>query len=132
MKYLVQIVQYLKNKTILKNTWHWEAIFVALVLLSVFILTSKSYIEALGTLAVFFTFMHASVAERLSEAEEKRSFKQEKVIVACYYKLSRYFYMKEVLWFLYFSLLGAWSALIGVIIFLLYPIWRKYWRKYSF
>jgi hypothetical protein len=35
-----------------------------------------------------------------------------------------------IFWFVYFILLGAWSALAGVIVFLLYTPWRNYYRKY--
>jgi len=103
------------------RTWQLEATLVAIVLAAVAIYRG-SKLEWLGSLAVFFTFMHAQVSFRLSEAEERRTVAQ----VECYRKAQYYFLAKEACWFSYFLLMGSWSALIGVFIFLIYPIWRNY------
>lgn len=113
-------------------TYQVEFIFVASLLVLVVVLKGGSWIEFVGAGAVFFTFAHAKVANRLSEREEYRNKKGEddKTILSYYFKIKRYFYLKEVLWFAYFTLLGAWSALVGTVIFLLYQPWRNLWRKY--
>lgn len=92
------------------------------MLVVVDVATEAKPLEWIGSLAVLVTFMHAQVGFRLSEAEEKRDAKS----VHCYAWLRRYFIAKENLWFVYFSLLHAWSALVGVGVFLVYPAWRQF------
>ena len=108
------------------RTWQKEAFVVGAVLFSVVVLTGGKPIEYIGALAVYFTFMHAQIGFRFSEAAQN----QENVaaLVPCHAKSTRYFIAKEALWFLYFSLLGAWSALVGVFVFILYPFWRRWYR----
>lgn len=111
------------------QTWMGEFMVVAVVLVVVALVTQKGLIEWIGVLAVLVTFGHTQIAQRLHEREALRHAAREKVDIECYWKLNYYFYTKEILWFVYFVLLGAWSALVGVGIFLLYPLWRKYWRS---
>ena len=103
------------------KTWKKEALVVGSILAIIAIFKWQA-IELLGGAAVFFTFMHTQVSFRLSEAEQHRTEAQ----VECHRKAQYYFIARECLWFIYFASLGAWSALAGVIIFLLYPIWRAY------
>lgn len=103
------------------RTWHKEAAVVGAVLTTV-AWAKDQPIEWLGALAVFLTFMHAQVSFRLSESESRKTLAQ----VDYHWKAQYYFLAKETCWFLYFIWLGAWSALIGVIVFLLYPLWRKW------
>lgn len=130
---IVKIVESIKRFTHAK-TWHIESAFVFLCLASVavlrLVLTGQGWVEWIGVFAVWATFGHASVADRLEEKEKKRILTTGKPEVECYRMLSRYFYLKEICWFLYFVLIGAYSALVGVLIFLLYGWWRKTWRKY--
>jgi len=107
------------------RTWHIESLFVAAALILVVVLTGRrdSLVEWLGAVAVYLTFGHASVSFRLSEAEERRSTRE----VQCYRKARCYFLGKEACWFLYFTVLGLWSALVGVFVFLVYPLWRYAW-----
>jgi hypothetical protein len=126
----VNIVKYLK-KVLKVKTYVIEYIFVATVLIVVALVSKKGMVEWLGVLAVFLTFGHTSIADRLHEREANRYSIDKKVEVNCYWKLNYYFVAKEVCWFVYFYLLGAWSALVGVVVFLLYPLWRKLWRKYK-
>jgi hypothetical protein len=114
------------------RTYHIEECLVLVVLILVGIFAGKSSVEWIGVLAVFFTFKHTIISERLQEAEAQRAEKDglESVTVECYPKLGQNFLIKECLWFAYFILLGAWSALAGVVIFLLYPAWRKYYQKH--
>lgn len=129
-KKLAQIVLWVK-KTFHVQTYIVEYVFVGAVLVIIAIVSHKGLVEWLGVVAVFLTFGHASIAERLQEREAKRYHIDRKVEVECYWKLNYYFYAKEFCWLVYFYLLGAWSALAGVFIFLLYPLWRKTWRKYQ-
>jgi hypothetical protein len=103
------------------KTWMIEALVVFLVLALVLILTGSPKIEGIGAAAVLATFLHAQVGFRLQEAEERRI----ETSVECFRWQQRYFVMKEALWFGYFASRGAWSALVGVVVFLLYPIWRQ-------
>ncbi len=113
------------------KTYQIESALVLLALLAVTYFNQKNPIEYVGVLAVFFTFMHATIAEYMREAEAER-MKREMTpdLVACHYKLPYYFYAKETCWFIYFFLLGAHAALVGVFIFLLYQPWRNLWRSY--
>lgn len=126
---LIRFVEWMKVKFKIQ-TYIIEYIVVSVVLITTAIISEKGLVEWIGVAAVFLTFGHASIAERLREREELRHLKRSPVEVHCYWKLSYYFYAKETLWFVYFILLGAWSALAGVVLFLLYTPWRKYYRKW--
>lgn len=128
---MIKVINFIKEKTFLKKTWHIESLFVLVILSAVALISGKGKIEFIGVAAVFFTFMHASVAERLSEAENKRHLDGEVIYVDCHRKLPVYFYIKEICWLTYFALIGAWSAIVGVFIFMAYPLWRKYWRSHN-
>ena len=113
------------------KTYHLEMFFVAVLLVVLAIISGKGFIEWLGVIAVFLNFGYISVADRLREAEENRAKKEEAVTVDCYEKLDYYYLSKEVFWLLYFVILGAYSAVAGIFIFLCYRPWRKYYRRYS-
>jgi hypothetical protein len=125
----VRINEWLK-KTFKTRTYKIELIVAFGVLAVTALVSGKGLVEWIGVAAVFFSFAHMSVADRLREREEARKDKGEVVLVECFYKLDRYFMLKEICWFAYFLLLGAWSALAGVFLFLVYPLWRRVWRKY--
>ena len=108
------------------KTWHFENGAVAMVLLSVWLATGRKPIELLGAVAVFCGFCHASIAERMREREAARPVPS----VECHAKSTWFFLAKEACWFGYFVTLGAWSALVGVALFGLYPVWRRVWRRY--
>jgi hypothetical protein len=126
------------------KTWHLEASFDAALLGAVVVLTTPTDASAwLGALAVWLATRHASVADRLREAEELRQH-TERVIpvgalalpivrpaggVSCLRWLDRYLVAKELCWILYFALLGAWPALVGALRFLVYPYWRRWYRR---
>jgi hypothetical protein len=94
------------------------------------LISAKGWVEWIGVFAVFLNFGHVSVADRLAESQSHKVSQGNKADIECYYKLQYYYYGKELLWLIYFVTLGAWSALIGVILFLLYTPWRRLWRKY--
>lgn len=128
-KYIVSYFIKLRDVAHLK-TYQLEQLFVGLVLIVAALITQRGLIEWVGVIAVFLNFGHVSVADRLREAEEKRRERSEPVMVECYHKLDYYYFSKEIFWLLYFVLLGAWSALVGVGLFLCYGPWRKIYRKY--
>ena len=123
---------------------------VAIVLLTVSKLSGGGGIELIGAFAVIASFAHAQVADRLAEAEGQRreraldrtrfiarvkinelmdEVQDQNVAVHCYQWAARYFTAKEALWFVYFVAHRSWSALAGVGLFLLYPVWRRWWRR---
>lgn len=112
-------------------TYQIEYAVVFIVLSVTAAISDKGVVEWLGVAAVFVSFMHAKVANRLAEREALRmeSTEENKYPLPYYYKITRWFYLKEILWFAYFLFLGAYSALAGVLIFLLYEPWRSAWRK---
>lgn len=112
------------------KTYQLEQVFVGLVLIIAALITQRGLIEWVGVVAVFLNFGHVSVADRLREAEELRQQHKDLVSVECYKKLDHYYFSKEIFWLLYFVLLGAWSALVGVGLFLLYTPWRRMYRTY--
>jgi len=108
------------------KTWMQEMLFVGGVLLAVnYFREGINSLEYIAALAVFLSFGHAQIANRLAEKESKR----ENPEVECYEKLWWFFISKEVIWCLYFLLSHSYSALAGVGIFLCYPIWRQFYRK---
>lgn len=96
---------------------------VGLVLAAV-ALARDDWREWVAAAAVLATFGHASVAERMREREEAR----DEVEVDCVRWTWRYFVAKEILWAAFFVLTGAYAALAGVGVFLVYPLWRRWWR----
>lgn len=126
---LVRIVEILK-KILACQTWTIEQNFVLIILAAVALVSGSEPIEWIGVGAVYLTFGYTTISNRLEEIEHERQARGETPEVECYRKLQFYFFGKEILWTLYFIFLGAWSALVGVGLFLLYPYWRKLWRKY--
>jgi hypothetical protein len=49
--------------------------------------------------------------------------------VSCYRWSTRLFVGKEIVWLAYFTASRTYSALVGVLVFLAYPAWRRYWRR---
>jgi len=115
------------------KTWHYEMFFVAIILATVAVCSQiflgKGLVEWVGSLAVLLTFAHVQVAERLAEQAAKEEQVQGDATVDCHRWARRYLVSKEICWLVYFVFLGAYSALVGVGIFLLYPLWRHYYRK---
>lgn len=108
------------------KTWKIETLVVAGILIAVNLITHHLFsLDALAALAVLLSFGATSISDRLTEQEALRAQPQ----VECYRKFILYFLGKEICWFLYFFLTHAYSALVGVCIFLLYPLWRKFYRK---
>ena len=107
------------------KTWHFETAFVAIILMVTTLIAGAPAHEWIGMGAVLAGFGHASIANRLAEQQATKEVPD----VHCYKKLKYYWIGKEILWFSYFLILGAWTALVGAAVFMAYPFWRKYWRR---
>jgi hypothetical protein len=118
------------------KTWHIEGLAVATVLAGALFAFGRAgeWREWIAALGVQLGFHHASVANRLQEAERNRttgdlpSFKAWLHHVECVAWLDRYWVLKEVAWVVYFLATGAVSALVGCAVFLLHPFWRRWYR----
>ena len=129
-KNLVRIVEFIERNTPKGiHLFHIEDVFVFIVLMTTAFLSKGGYIEWLGVLAVFMTFKHTVEAFRLEDVVERMEAHGDTAYNS-HGRQTHYFYIKESLWFIYFFLLGAWSGLVGVIIFLLYPLWHDIRQKY--
>lgn len=106
------------------KTWPVELAVVTMMVVLTAHLSGKGWIEYVGALAVVLTFCYAQVNDRMAEDQERRS----KPSVYCWRWSRRYFVSKEIVWIAYFALQGAWSAIAGAVVFLLYPWWRSYYR----
>ena len=128
---LVHLMEFLRERLNMK-TYHIENMTVFLILTSVVVVTGNelNIWKWIEVFAVHFTFLHASVAQRLEERQRFKHKSHGVVEVDCYYKLPWYLVGKEVLWLVTFIHLQAWPALAGVLIFLAYYPWRSIWRKY--
>jgi hypothetical protein len=102
----------------------YEALFVAMILAVVAIISGGKVTDWTGAVAVLFTFLHGQISFDFQESQEQL----EKPDVACYKWSGRYFVIKEFLWIATFSLLRAWPLLVGTVIFATYPYWRKWLR----
>lgn len=107
------------------KTWKAEAAVVITVLFIQLCFTGFHVKEIVCALAVYFTFLHAQVADRMQE----RQALQATPDVECYKKSNYYFVLKELLWIAFFLMTQSYAALSGAILFSVYPLWRKYWRK---
>ena len=111
------------------NTWQREAL-VALVVLALPVCLLGVWadpVQWFGVIAVWVSFMHAQVSDRLSAKQAARARRGAPVDVECHAWERRYFVGKEALWCVYFVALEAWPALTGVALFLGYRWWRG-WR----
>lgn len=106
------------------RTWHVERAVAAVVLAAV-AFAAGGGVQWIAALAVLGTFAHMQIADRLAEREATRQVPS----VECHALAVRYLVAKEVAWVAFFSLTGAWTALAGVPLFLLYPVWRRWWRR---
>lgn len=106
------------------RTWHIEHLVVAVALLTTLVATGGGLVELIGAIAVQASFGHAAITDRLTEREAMRASPE----VDCYRWSWRYFVAKELAWLAYFVAHRSWSALVGVGVFLAYPLWRRWYR----
>jgi succinate dehydrogenase hydrophobic anchor subunit len=118
-----------------RPTWHYEGLVAGSILFIVAALTSpypetqqmwhaewKQFLVTwLSMFAVFGSFLHAKVGYRMSEAMKA----SDAPSVSCHEWLGKYWLSKEILWFFVFLLSGAYPAIVGNVIFIIYPAWRK-------
>lgn len=110
----------------LLKTWQGEVAVVATIMATTSYLTGGSLPAWLSAAAVTMSFAHGQVSDRMVEQEAVRP----KPSVHCYRTSTHYFLLKEALWCLVFLSTHTYPALGGVFLFLLYPVWRKVWRRY--
>jgi phosphatidylglycerophosphate synthase len=106
------------------RTWHIESAVVLAVLSITALIAGGEPVQWLGVLAVWLSFGHASIAERMREREALR----EKPAVHCHRWSSACFVGKELAWVALFLATHAYAAVVGCALFLLYPLWRRAWR----
>lgn len=110
------------------NLHHFEIGIAAIVLIVTGILSEKGYVEWIGVLGVLLTFEYTIIANYLGEFHSKRVAK-DRPQTMYHRRLLFFYYLKEGIWLIYFLLLGAWSALVGVFLFIFYAFWRSHWNK---
>lgn len=109
---------------------YFETGFVFIILALTAIISKKGPIEWVGVLGVTFTFEYQVLSTYLREHGEARKKRGKNVKSDFVYKEIQFlFYSKEVVWLTYFLFLGAYSALIGTVVFVCYGIWRKLYRE---
>lgn len=105
--------------------WKYELVVVTIILAITTFIFANDFINWLTTLAVLFTFQHAQIGDRLQE--QQRTL--DRPTVECYRKLAWYFGIKEILWVIVFLMLHNYAAIVGAVLFTLYPLWRAFYRK---
>lgn len=117
------------------ETWVYEAVVVGILLVFVAAVTTDwgglsglSWETAKPTLAnwlavggVLGSFLQAQVGFRMAEAQSA----QENPSVHCHAWATKYWLVKELTWASVFLLTGAYSALVGNVVFIVYPAWRR-------
>lgn len=110
------------------RTWHAEAA-IAAGILSIVPIAHRSGWEAIGALAVLMSFMRGQIADRHSAESAAIAAAGQAPQVDCWRWNGRYYVTGEILWCASFVHSRMWSALIGCALFLLYPVWRRYYRS---
>lgn len=108
------------------KTWHYEMFFAGVVLAISGAIQNNLLIGILSSSAVLLSFGHMCVSERLRE----RQVVQQEQDVECVILLNAYLWAKEILWICVFAATKNYSALAGCFLFLAYPFWRLWYRKY--
>lgn len=106
------------------HMYQLEYVFVLVVLSGVALWHGNTLTEWVGVAAVFFGFCHMSVGLALEMKQSTKAVPDEH----CYWKMSYFLYAKEAAWLVYFLLLHAYTALAGVLLFAVYPVWRRYYK----
>lgn len=106
-------------------TWVFESTVALLALSVVAIICGNRALEWVGVGAVWLSFMHGQVSDRLVERQAACATPD----VHCWRWSRIYFAGKELLWVAYFVAHRSYSALVGCALFLAYPVWRAWYRK---
>lgn len=118
-----------------RPTWHYETMVAAAVIFVVAILTtpepwmhvgdrfilSAFMVNWLSAFAVLGSFLHMKIGYRMSEAMAE----MQAPSVSCWEWSGRYWLGKEILWFFVFLFSGAYPAIAGNVLFIVYPAWRS-------
>jgi hypothetical protein len=107
------------------KTWKLELAVVVIVLGVTTWVSGVTAQNVIALLAICLTFCHVQIADRMREADEARS----DPAVRCRNWLNRYFVAKETLWVAFFLVSGSYTAIVGSALFLLYPFWRRTYRR---
>lgn len=108
---------------------YFETGLVLLILSLTALLSGKGWVEWVGVFGVVFTFEYQVLSTYLREHAEARKRTGKSVKSDFIYKEIQFlFYAKEIVWITYFLLLGAYSAIVGTIVFICYGIWRRLYR----
>jgi hypothetical protein len=108
---------------------YFETGIVFLILASTALISDKGWVEWVGVLGVTFTFEYQVLSTYLREhAEARKKIGKDVRSDFIYKEIQFLFYAKEIIWITYFLLLGAYSAIVGTIVFICYGIWRKLYR----
>ena len=105
------------------RTWKWEALVASTVFVLTAELTGGSWPNRITAVALFFSFMHGQVSDRMAEGQAMMANP-----ISCYRHAGRYWVAKEVSWITVFILAELWAAIAGSLTFLAYPAWRKWYR----
>ncbi len=109
---------------------YFETGFVLLVLSLTALISGKGLVEWVGVFGVVFTFEYQVLSTYLREhAEARKKIGKHVKSDSIYKEIQFLFYAKEVIWISYFLLLGAYSAIVGTIVFICYGVWRKLYRN---
>ena len=108
------------------RTWHVEAALVFIVVAVVAVASGGGWADWLTAFAVLLTFTHAQVSDRLAEEQAARP----DGTVTCHAWGARYWTAKEALWVVSFIAAGLWPAVVGAALFLVYPLWRRAYRRW--
>lgn len=105
------------------RTWHLETAVVYTILVATNLYVHADTAGWVAAVAVGLSFGTASIGQRMTEAQEKQAVKT----VHCYKAYNWYFVGKEIMWVATFVMLKSWASLVGCGIFLIYPVWRRYY-----
>lgn len=106
-------------------TWVTEMAFAVSIFFGTAYLCEGNLFVLYGTaIALTLTFGYVQIGARLQEAQETL----KETHVECFRKLNYYLVGKEIVWAVLFFYMGAYPAIPGALLFLLYPFWRKHYR----
>ena len=103
---------------------HAEIIFVAVILIATTWILFNNAVNWVTSLAVMLTFWHAQQTDAVHEMHKVL----HKPAMGHYWQLDLFSAVKEAVWIIAFVLMKNYAAIIGRLIFGLYPFWRKYYR----
>lgn len=116
------------------RTWQLETAIVASILAGSAAAAGGALRDWICAFAMLASFAHAQVSDRLAEHAAltdafARQMTGARSLASCWRWSRRYFVAKELAWLVAFAMIRAWPALVGVVVFLLYPVWRGVYRR---